>query len=150
MKRWHSSGFYFVKIKGEWYSLGVTDLLYPEDVKPLGGGEKKENYPDKTLRSEFNEKTDKKLLPLNFKEIHIEVYGKYEEFFYKKFFYLIVSVSGEFALDEELNIIGSDGALLTVRFWDIGEFSKRLFVNYRAAFDKAVQEMIKLDRTFKV
>jgi ADP-ribose pyrophosphatase YjhB (NUDIX family) len=142
--KWHSSAFYFTKIEGLWYSLGVIDGRFQADVKPVGGCEDTgEVSPDVTLIKEFQEETNHQLSPLEFVKVH-----ERENRGHTKFFYLVKKVSGEITSEDELTVKEPDGEILKVRLWPLTEFEVNLFRNYREGYEKAKAEMRKFDPTF--
>ena len=144
VKDWFCAGFFFKKFNEKWYALCVTDIRFQDEVKPPGGGKKKDEHWDDTLEREFLEETDRKLAVKSFLIVHGELHEEHE-----KHFYLITEISGELELDEEITIKEPDGKVIRTKFVELEEFSARLYKKgYGRAYRKASIRMRELDPTF--
>ena len=151
LRRWFCAGFLFTKVEGIWYSLGVTDLRFPNEVKPIGGSDKKDKDPKTTMDREGDEETTKqgetkgRLSIVSCTKVHEDLSNRD----HSKIFYLITKAVLKIEPGEEINVIEPDGQLLVVRLWELQEFSTSLFWrNYGEAFKKTCAEMRRLDPTF--
>ncbi len=144
MKSWYCVAFCIIRIGGAWYILGATDIRDPDKVKPLGGYGKYPERFDQTLVREFLGNTNKKLTPIKFREVYREDGEN------NKVFFLVTEISGKIVPGEEIIVKRTNEETLKICLWAPKEFLAKLFMNYQKAFIKAVDDMSRVDKTFRI
>jgi ADP-ribose pyrophosphatase YjhB (NUDIX family) len=136
-----SGGFYAVKKEdGKYQIVGITSTRFPEEVKLPGGTNKNAQWetPEQTLIREFSEETG--LAPVSFLKIHEHLSNGHT-----KNFFLCTKVEGKLNLEPKRE---PDGDEIVIKLWDLTEFHRHCFKNYRLAFLKGCCELAKTDRDF--
>lgn len=135
------------QMDGNYYILGVTSENFKEaveNVKFPGGTNRNARWeiPEQTLAREFSEETG--LTPTRSSLCYVDERDREHH----KYFYVVLSVSGEFPLAHVKQTAESDGDQLTTQWWPVEIFSRQLFHNHREAFKLFCQVMVKHDVEF--
>jgi 8-oxo-dGTP pyrophosphatase MutT (NUDIX family) len=136
------AGIHFRRAEdGKYVILGVTAKRFPDEVKFPGGTNKNSPWEnvDQTLIREITEETG--LIPTLYLQIYTEGTGNH-----LKVFFVCLKVEGQF--NGPKTVKEPDGDELTIRFWDLGDFSRHLFQNHRHAFLLVCRRLSVMDPDF--
>ncbi|MFA7252298.1 MAG: NUDIX hydrolase [Candidatus Paceibacterota bacterium] len=129
---------------GLYDTIGVTKHRFPDGVQMPGGTNRRclWEVPEMTLEREFAEETGYR--PVSYNLLLSREFG---DGGHTQNFFVIKQAVGHF--NGPRTFTETDGEMVEVRIWELGEFHRHLCPTHRPAFLKACQVLIRVDVSFR-